>query len=227
MTQLIVEPPPAMPPALVDALAASESASARDRARKALGALGLLGLLGVFAPLLSLAHVGPLIAIYGSITFSAVLCWQTVRTGRIYTPLVVISTLILTLTCTRIAGPYLLVPALAAGTLLSVAAIPWMSDRAWSVAAYVIVMTLMPIALESAGVLSSTSEVQHGELIMHSAISEIRGQLDLIMLGVATLGFMLVVGAFARGVIHARRTAQRALEVQAWHLRQLVAPLRS
>jgi hypothetical protein len=198
---------------------------ARVRGRQAMKALGLLASLGVFIPLLVLDHWAPLLAIYGAIAANVLLGWRTYRAGRIYTPAVVVGSIALAISISRLAGPYLLVPPFVCGALMSVAAIPWIRERPWAVVAYVVVAGMSPIALELGGVFRASSSVEHGALVMRSMVFEITGTIDLVALGFANLGFLIVIGVFMRSLIHARRVAERTLEIQGWHLRQLVPDL--
>ena len=87
------------------------------------------------------------------------------------------------------------------------------------------VTTMTPLVLEWVGVFASTASVSGGDFVIRSPVFETHGAIDLAGLIVGNLGFLLVVGVFAHGMSVDRRAAQRALRVQAWHLRKLLPNL--
>src|SRR5262249_23304052 len=72
------------------------------------------------------------------------------------------------------------------------------------------------------GVLSSTYSIRGGELVIHSPAIEIAGAPTLTLLIAIHVILLVAGGLFSWRIARQRRDAVRALEVHAWHLRQLL-----
>ena len=222
MTALLVEPPAEMPADLHATLERGEADQTRRRARHAAVGFALLLLLTGFLPWLEVASWPQLGAVYLAVLASVALAVVAMRTGRAHPAWVLAAGVVLALALSRLAGPFVLVPALLCGSLLSVTAIPWVNDRRWSAIAFAVTATMAPLVLEWLGVLPSTSGVRDGAFVMTSSIFHTRGAIDFAALTVANLVFVVVVTVFAHAIIRDRRMAQRRLQMQAWHLRQMI-----
>jgi hypothetical protein len=80
----------------------------------------------------------------------------------------------------------------------------------------------VPVVLEWIGVLSTTTSVTGGAIVIRSAIFAPGGSLAIYVLAVTNVVFLLIVARFALLLARDRRSAQKRLTVQAWHLGQLL-----
>jgi hypothetical protein len=87
---------------------------------------------------------------------------------------------------------------------------------------WVVVTVMLPIVLELAHVIPRTFRVQGGLIQAVSEIYDIDGTAEEVALIVANLGLILIGTMYAISINSARRKAQRDLQIQAWHLRQLL-----
>jgi len=222
VTGIILEPPRELPPELRRKLADQERDLVKARARRA-GA-GYASLFGLAAglPLFNIESWGWLVALWLGIVAFVVLSWRTGRTGRANIPGVLIGTIVMAILMARAAGPFALVPALLCGTMLSISNIPFLNDRPWFFYGWVILAATMPLVLEWVGILSTTVRVTRDAIEVQSAILAPSGWIALPALAIANAVFLLIVARFAILVARDRRTVQRQLTVQAWHLGHLL-----
>ncbi len=222
VTSLILQPPRTHPPELAATLAENEVALARNRGRKAMTTyLGLLVL--AFAvmwfEIRDWFWMGSIVA--GMLGFIAI-SWTTARTGRIYTWHVLFGSLVMTVLFSRLASPYVLVPALICGTAISVCNIPTLNERRWILYVWVVLLAVVPSVLEWLGVIAHTTRIEGGHIALESAIFAANGEANLIALFVGNAVFLLMVMRFAVVLARDRRLAQERVIVQAWHLHQLL-----
>ena len=123
----------------------------------------------------------------------------------------------------RIASPFVLTPIVIMSILLSFTS----SSRAVQNRSMVLVWTaavvLAPFALEWLGWLPETWHIANDTLLTRSEFFRLHGgRAEEIALVAANLGFILLGGLFALSLNARRRAAQRQLQMQAWHLRQLL-----
>ena len=121
----------------------------------------------------------------------------------------------------RFLGPYLIVPALAVGAIAATSSFPLLRRHyTWVWLGYAIAV-FTPTVLEETGVLGRTTSFDGGVMTVHSPILAIGPR--LLVLLVAYLALVLYIsGRVARGLAIGMADAQRRLQVQAWHLKQLV-----
>ena len=222
LTSLIVTPPSELPADLVRSLAEAERGRTRARGRTARFAMIATLALSVFLPWLSVTNWTTLSVVYLGFIATIALAWITGRTGKARPKLVMVASLVMVVLISRLAGPFLLVPIYACGVCLSITSIPWVSERTWVVVGWIGISVLAPLVLEWIGVLRSTSTIVNGYLGFRSAVFDINGNMNLVVLIVANFSFLLVAGLFALAVTRDRREAQRSLHIQAWHLEQLL-----
>jgi serine/threonine-protein kinase len=126
----------------------------------------------------------------------------------------------------RMVGPFIIAPTLATTTLMAYAAHPKFG-KITVMAGILGASVAVPWALELFGVLARTYHfTPGGELVLGSSIvrfSSVPVQLAFAMLLVLLLAS---VGLLSRGLAMRQRDATRKLELQAWHLRQVVPSLR-
>ena len=122
----------------------------------------------------------------------------------------------------RAFGPLILAPAVICVMSVSLTSYPQLIDRARLVIAILVLSWLLPVGLEAVGVLDSTWRVIDGEVISTSSLIQIGRISTTALLVSANVITIVVVGMFANALARSRRDAQRQVEIQAWHLRQLL-----
>ncbi len=121
----------------------------------------------------------------------------------------------------RVLGPYLVVGAIATGVISSLATYPLLLHRYLLVYGVTSTIIWLPPLAEHLGVFAPTTAFRDGEVVVHSAVVQIRSYGDLEMIAFGLL-LLLFAGLFARRTALGQRRAQAQLELQAWQLRQLV-----
>ncbi len=81
---------------------------------------------------------------------------------------------------------------------------------------------VIPVALERTDVLASTWSVSEGSIRVTSSLAELGGTTTSSLLVGANIVAIVVIGLFANALARSRRDAQRKVEIQAWHLQQLL-----
>ena len=122
----------------------------------------------------------------------------------------------------RAFGPLIVAPAVTCVMAVSLTSYPQLIDRANIVIPLLVASWLAPVGLEAAGLLDATWRVTDGAVVSTSALIRIGGASTSALLVVANVITIVVVGLFANALARSRRTAHRQLEIQAWHLRQLL-----
>ena len=224
VSSLMLEPPTTLPTTLVTELAEAERRLAMVDGR---GAMLSHLVFMCSLPLILWDGVTDAVPVAGAYAVSLSLAWgwyrfiHGARWSMWWT--VPLNALLLALV-TRVAGPLVVTPVLLATTIGGLATQRHLLDRPLYVIGGLTLALAVPLALEAFGVLSETWRITGGELISRSAAIAIDGLPTYVVLLVATLGTPIVGGLYNRSIAVARRDAHRKLEIQAWHLRQLVEP---
>jgi hypothetical protein len=201
-----------------------DTETARSQAR--LAAVAMLGYLA-FVPLLlwSGVHDWPLLAAFAALavlsgTHVLVLTRrERITAGPIYFN-AAINALLIGVVC-RMVGPFIIAPTLVMTTLMAYASHPRFG-RIPILAAILSAAVLVPWGLEIVGVLDSTYRFDRGSLVIDSSVVEFSSlptQLAFALLLVVLVG---VVAALSRALATRQRAAASKLELQAWHLRQIL-----
>jgi hypothetical protein len=111
--------------------------------------------------------------------------------------------------------------------LASFASNPRILERPELFLGWAVLAVMAPIVLELTGVIPKTWLITDGLIKTRSEFFTLHGITDEIALIIANLGFLLSGALFAFGTSAGRRRAERELQVQAWHLRQLLPKGRS
>ena len=122
----------------------------------------------------------------------------------------------------RIASPFILTPIVLMGLVLSFSSSPRLLQRRWLLIGWTVVTVMLPIVLELVHVIPQTWRVQGGLIQAVSEMYDLDGTAEEVALIVANLGLIIIGTMYAIAVNSARRKAQRDLQIQAWHLRQLL-----
>ena len=224
VTQLMLRPPKTVPSEVEDSVAKHDTDMARIQGR--LSAISMLGYVG-FVPFLiwtgvrdaSIVLAFVAVAIASGLQMLTLIRRDKLTSAPIYLN-ACINAILIGLIC-RIVGPFIVAPTLATTTLMAYAAHPRFG-KITIVGAILGAGIVVPWVLELAGVLAPTYQFVDGTIVLRSPVIEFHAmpvQVALALLLVALFG---VVAVLSRTMAERQRESSRQVELQAWHLRQLV-----
>ncbi len=219
---ILVEPPAELPAELEAQLAEYDREIASRAARTAAFSLSAYAM---FTPVVLWAGVidWTLFALtYGVIAFMVGFAVYLTRARRPNALVPLVANFVLMLLFSRIMGPWVFVPGVIGTFTASLVAQPELIDRAWLVIGMGVASLVVPLALEWSGVFGETWRVVDGAVIMKSTALHIGGAATVVFLLLGNIALIFINGLFGRTLARTRRDAQRQLEIQAWHLRQLL-----
>jgi hypothetical protein len=224
ISSIMLQPPSQLSPRLAVVLAESDARVQRKQGRAA--ALALVAVV-LFLGAVSIdgARDGGLlagIAVYA--TFTAVLAWSASRrdVGRAEMWIVAAGNAMLAALLSRLFGSLIVTPVVTCIMAVSLTSYPQLMRHRRLVIAMLLVSWLAPVLLEQAGLIAETWKVEGDRIVSMSSILDIGGRTTSILLIGANVLAIVVIGMFASALAHARHAAQREVEIQAWHLRQLL-----
>jgi serine/threonine-protein kinase len=222
VSSLLITSPDPIPPQLAARLDDHDRDNHRDRSRKAICAYFALSLLLPLVFVLDVRDWWWVVALVCApglgIAASIYHLWR----GRPSVPLVVLTTLVITVVFSRVASPFVMAPLVVVCALIAITTIPWFTQRTWAVVAWTITAVMLPFVLEWTGVLAPTWTIADGGLLITGDVFVAHGRGAEIALVIATLVCALIGGLLALGLSRRQRSAQRQLSIQAWHLGYLV-----
>ncbi|HWO17963.1 MAG TPA: serine/threonine-protein kinase [Kofleriaceae bacterium] len=224
ITALMLEPPREEPRALRAELDASATAVQRRHGKAAtLSLLAILGFLAICAwnGLYSWPVLGGLAAFTLVLASAALQVSRRAMTAREML-LVTCGNALLVALLSRTFGSLIIVPSVTCVMALSLTSYPQNIDRPKVVIALLVGSWLLPVLLEWAGALEATWRVTGGAVVSTSSLVRIGGAPTTALLVFAHVTTIVVIGLFAHALAASRRDAQRQVEIQAWHLRQLL-----
>jgi eukaryotic-like serine/threonine-protein kinase len=223
VSRLMLEPPAAYPPDLQETLAEEERETTRDRGRKAFLAFGaVLALTAVLTPFLHVRNWTLLGAFTIDVVLLMALSMISARTGVQRLAAVLTVNCVGIMIFSRIASPFILTPIVLMGLVLSFSSSPQLLQQRWLLIGWTVVTVMLPIVLELVHVIPQTWRVHGGLIQAVSEMYDLDGTAEEVALIVANLGLIIIGTMYAIAVNSARRKAQRDLQIQAWHLRQLL-----
>jgi hypothetical protein len=224
ITTLMLEPPREHPRALRAELDASAIAVQLRQGRVA-----MLSFLAVFAYLAFSAWNGlyswPLLGGLAAFTLVlAIVAFQVSRRAMSAREMLLVTcgNALLVALLSRTFGSLIIVPGVTCVMALSLTSYPQNIDRPGLVISLLVASWILPVSLEWAGVLAPTWEVLDGAVVSTSSLIRIGGAPTSALLVFAHVATIVVIGLFAHALAASRRDAQRQVEIQAWHLRQLL-----
>jgi len=224
ITALMLEPPREPPRELREQLLASEAVIQQRQGRIAARSLIAMLLFLVAAGLNGL-HDAPL--------FFSIVGWNVLMIAislavwrrpvvRFEVWAVVVGNSVLIALLSRLFGPFIVTPVVTGVMALSLTSYPRLMPQARIVILFLAGAWIVPVALELAGLLSPAWEVLEGSVVSTSHVVRVDdGPTAVLLIGGNVLA-IVVIGLFANALARSRREAQRAVEIQAWHLRQLL-----
>jgi serine/threonine-protein kinase len=224
VTHLMLTPPRAVPEEVEHRLDAIDTETARSQGR--LAAASMLGYLA-FVPLLlwtGVRDVLPVLAFTGLALLSGLQVYGLTRrpgisAARIYLS-ACINAVLIALVC-RMVGPFIIAPTLVMTTLMAYAAHARFG-RIPIVAAILTASVAVPWALEGAGVLPETYRFVGGDLVLSSDIVRFTAAPVQLAFAALLVALVAVVAVLSRTIARRQREVTRRLELQAWHLRQIL-----
>jgi serine/threonine-protein kinase len=224
VTRLMLEPPKQVPAEVEESLSALDTVTARRQGR--LAAIAMIGYLA-FIPFLLWTGVRDItwIPIFGLVAIlSGVQVWALTYRERIAPAGIylnaAINAVLIGIVC-RMVSPVIIAPTLVITTLVAYAAHPRLG-RVGIVAMILSMGVVVPWGLEIAGVIEPTYGFSGGAIVLASPIVEFSAVPVQIAFAVLLVVLVTVVGVLSRGLAQNQREATRKLELQAWHLRQIV-----
>jgi serine/threonine protein kinase len=224
VTHLMLTPPRKVPAEVEHRLAALDADTARSQGR--LAAASMLGYLA-FVPLLlwtGVRAVFPVIAFTGLALLSGLQVYALTRRERISSARIYLNAslnaILIALVC-RMVGPFIIAPTLVMTTLMAYAAHAKLG-RVPIVAAILTASVAVPWALEGLGVLPTTYRFIGGDLVLTSDLVRFSAAPVQVAFAVLLVTLVAVVAVLSRTIATRQREATRRLELQAWHLRQIV-----
>jgi serine/threonine-protein kinase len=224
VTRLMLEPPKETPAEVEKEIGRIDHANARTQGR--LAAYSMIGYLA-FVPLLLwtgvrsytfVAAFAALAAASGAQVF--MLTYRDhISRGPIYLN-ACINAVLIGLVC-RMVGPFIIAPTLVTTTLIAYAAHPALG----SIRVVALILSsgvAIPWALEALGMLDATYRFVDGELVLASPVLTFTAVPVQIAFAAMLLGLVSIVALLTRGMALRQRQATRSLELQAWHLRQIL-----
>jgi len=224
VTSLLLEPPDPdhMPPDLVEQLAIDDKVFNSSRSRQGAWTYLSLFVFWLVIPFMDVKSWTALITFYGLLGMGAAIAWRNSMRGYSSMPVTLVMTTLVALMFTRISGPFILTPVVICASLMQLAATRQIAERLWIIVVWVCVAVLLPFLLEWFHVIDSTYQVHKGVIVSTSRIFDMRTGLDEATLVLANFLFILAAAVVGVFISRRRMTAQRQLQIQAWHLRQLL-----
>ncbi|MBL8625746.1 MAG: serine/threonine protein kinase [Myxococcales bacterium] len=226
VSRLMLEPPARPPPEVAAELHAADVQAARRSARRALWSFAALCAMlplalwhGTRRPL-ALAVFLVIVALNAAHA-------AAIATGRVdVTPArmlrAFVANVVLVGMLSYAFGPFLIVPTVAAAVVVSFAGLP-MAPRPAVLGGIAALAVVLPWLAEASGLLSTTTAISDGALVVHArSFAMAGGTMTAILVGHAVV-LMLTNAYAAQGPAIEGRVARDRLAIQAWQLRQMVA----
>jgi eukaryotic-like serine/threonine-protein kinase len=121
----------------------------------------------------------------------------------------------------RFAGPFMIMPPIITIFAMALMLQHSVNSRPILSIGALLVCVIAPVALERFGVLDASWSIDGDRMVSRSTALEVSDR-STVLLVVANACFVVLAAMFARGVARTLREANRRLELQAWHLRQLL-----
>jgi serine/threonine-protein kinase len=220
---MLLEPPATMPAPVAAAIRADDEQLLRTRALPA--AASYLGIVGAMVLFLiqgirdwTSFLLLPVAVVIGGCAALTALTGQLART-RVW--IAVACNFVVMLLYSRVLGPFVLPPGIAA--LIAMIVLTHPTLRAWWLV--IALMAAGPITawlLEEAGVFAVTVFSDGDQLELRSTMIELPAGIATIGLGFYIASLLVIAALFGRRVANAHHENRHRLAVQAWHLRRLL-----
>jgi hypothetical protein len=229
VSHLVLSPPKHVPAELLGELDAKRSKELVTHARGA--ALGLSTFVLYFPMLVWIgvrdwAYIGVLYALVVATVAFTLYAGRRPRTTSYQAWVAMCATALLVAGFSRLTGPFLLPAGLAAVAMAVSATHPQLMRRPILIISIFVVAALGPWGLELAGVLERTYTVSEAGFVLTSTSLVINPVVGPIAIAGFILSVVIVIGIISVRIARMNQETRMQLEVQAWHLRQLVPAAR-
>jgi hypothetical protein len=225
VTRVILTPPVEPPPDLRAALDEHEHEGVRRHARGAIVAyLSLVSFLPI-AIWDGIRRWDVVLGVLGMAIAMATAAWRIHRQPERSLGVMLLYAVgngLLVISMSRLAGPFIFVPALACIVIMSSMAYPVFVARPWILVSIIGVSFISPFVFEQAGIFTQTWTIVNNQLVSHAGALELHGLPTMTLLIGGTLAMIGVAGMFAARFYRIGRDAQRQLVIHAWHLGHLL-----
>jgi serine/threonine-protein kinase len=222
---VMLEPPPETTPEVGDRLRRSDGEAVSQHSRAAMPGYILIA---SFLPLIAWNGVRSwpiVLAIVGLAVAMAFAAWDLTRRPDKsvgYMVVYAIGNALLLAIMERLAGPWVVVPAVFAFVTGSVVTYPAFLVRKWLLIGIMLAGFLGPIGLEAVGVLAPTWRMDGGGLRMFGDAMRVDGTPAVVTLLLGSLAIIVMAGLQSARVSNASRAAHHRLVRQAHQLEQLL-----
>jgi hypothetical protein len=219
--QLMIEPPKHLPAELAVRLERMDDGLIAAQSKRAASAMT-----AYFAMFPVLVWMGvrdwQLIAIMFALVFFNIGMALKLMSYRYTMVILTFSNALLILTSGRIFGPFIYVPMLFIGVSVAMISSPTLMSRPWLVISTMVTGYLAPIVLEGLGLWERTWNVANNQFTSKSSVVDLEKEGVALFLVVAGCILLTVMPMFVRSMAIAQREARRRVEIQVWHLEQLL-----
>ena len=222
VTSLLLEPPAKLPPELTETLAQEERAFSMSRSRQGMWAYLSLFVFWAAIPFMHIKSWTALVSFYALLALGAIVAWRNSQRGHFSISVTLAMTMLVCVAFTRVSGPFMLTPIVTCAALMQLSAIRQLNSRMSIIIAWTVVAVMLPFVLEWTGVVDRTYGISQGGVISSSEIFDMESSFDELVLVVGNLIFTVFAGLVAVYITRRRMDANRAMTIQAWHLRQLL-----
>jgi serine/threonine-protein kinase len=224
VSSLLLDPPAPdqVPPDLTDYLDKQERAFSSTRSRQAIRTYFGLFVLWLAVPFMEVKSWTTLIAFYCLLGLGSAIAYLNSKRGFSNPMVILVVTGLIVLVFTRITGPFILTPIVVCGALIQMAAIPALVRNLWLIVGWTAAVAVAPVILESAGLINASYEVRDGAVVSYSDVFDMHSSIDQAVLVAANVAFLIAIALASLFMSRSRFAAQRKLEMQTWHLRQLL-----
>ncbi len=225
VTRLMLEPPRVLPAPLTKRLEATDLDLVARQGKVA--AFSIVAYLG-FAPLVIWIGVREWPVVLAVFAIAALIIAGSIAMARrriVGIEWAVFGNACLLVLLSRLFGSFVLVPALTCTAVVSLIAFPSLIARPWIAIGGMVGAFLLPLVLEATGVWTRTWSITGGTFTSKPAALYLDGSRAEIALVLANVAVIVVTALFVRSLATVQRQALRKLEIQAWHLKQLIPTL--
>ena len=222
VTQLILEPPRVMPDSLAKRLDDRDRSIVESQGQVA--AKNLAAYLG-FIPLaiwVGIRDWGVMSALWA---FNVVLMVGAIAMARRmirHIGWAVLGNAVALALATRMFGSFVVLPALIVNASVSLIAHPTVLHKPARVVGAMLAAFLVPLALEAAGLWERTWWLTAGTVVTRPTAIDLTGTPAAVYLVLGGAAIIVATSLYVRSIALAQRAAQRQLDIQAWHLEQLL-----
>ncbi len=219
--QLVTQPPETLPAEIEQTLEEIERDQVASHAR--FSSRAMMSYFAMFPVLVWMGVIDwQLVALmFAMVFFNIGLATKLSRFGPGMIVLVITNALLI-MTAGRIFGPFVFVPMLFTGVSVAWISNSAMLQRPLFVIGTMVAAYLAPVLLEAAGLWTQTWDVVDHQFRVTSPVVHFEREGVGLFLVLAGSILLVVMPMFVRSIAIAQRDARRAVEIQAWHLKQLL-----